>query len=151
MEPTGDFWGGVGEGVANADGWMVVAAITLVVLVIGTLFVVAKYIYPGHKEIKMRELGIRDREAENDRDRIRANAALAEDMRGLRESNDNLATQTAAMTARLNESAARSREMGGDVRYVKEAADGLMQTAETTARKVDDIHRAIVRRKDNDI
>lgn len=147
MEPTGDFWGGVGASVAASPWWAVVGGL----LVLCVAVIAAKYVYPGHKEIKMRELGIREREAENDRDRICANAALAEDMRGLRESNDNLATQTAAMTARLNESAARSQEMGGDVRYVKEAADDLMQTAETTARKVDDIHRAIVRRKDNDI
>lgn len=32
MEPTDDFWAGVGEGVSRADGWMVVVAITLIVL-----------------------------------------------------------------------------------------------------------------------
>lgn len=133
MQPTGDFWDGVGQGVASADGWMVVVAITLIVVVIGALFVVARYIYPGHKEIrmkreenerevKMRELDIREREAENDRDRIKANAALAENMRGLRESNDTLSTTNAAMLARLNESAVHSKEMGTDVSETKEIA-----------------------------
>lgn len=40
MEPTSDFWGGVGTAVGTSPGWMVVGAL----LVIGALFVVAKYI-----------------------------------------------------------------------------------------------------------
>lgn len=137
MEPSGDFWAGVGEGVSRADGWMVVAAITLIALVIGALFVVAKYIYPGHKELKMRELGIREREAENDSERIKANAALAENMRGLRESNDRLAEQSAALFAGIEESKTRSRAMGGTV-------DRIDQTTQHTDVLVEDIHRHII-------
>ena len=77
MEPTGDFWAGVGTGIADSPGWMLVGA----VLVIGVLFVVAKYIYPGHKEIKMRELDIRQMEAENARAQVESNRALAEQTR----------------------------------------------------------------------
>lgn len=138
MEPSGDFWAGVGEGVSRADGWMVVAAITLIVLVIGALFVVAKYIYPGHKELKMRELGIREREAENDAERIKANSALAENMRGLRESNDRLAEQSAALFAGIEESKARSRSMGDDVGHIR-------STTDHTAEQVEDIHRHLFR------
>lgn len=138
MEPTGDFWGGVGEGVARADGWMVVAAITLIVLVIGVLFVVSKYIYPGHKELRLRELGIREREAENDAERIKANSALAENMRGLRESNDRLAEQSAALFAGIEESKARSRSMGDDVGHIR-------STTDHTAEQVEDIHRHLFR------
>ena len=138
MEPSGDFWAGVGEGVSHADGWMVVAAITLIVLVIGALFVVAKYIYPGHKELKMRELGIREREAENDAERIKANSALAENMRGLRESNDRLAEQSAALFAGIEESKARSRSMGDDVGHIR-------STTDHTAEQVEDIHRHLFR------
>ena len=138
MEPSGDFWAGVGEGVSRADGWMVVAAITLIVLVIGALFVVAKYIYPGHKELKMRELGIREREAENDAERIKANSALAENMRGLRESNDRLAEQSAALFAGIEESKARSRSMGDEVGHIR-------STTDHTAEQVEDIHRHLFR------
>ena len=134
MEPTGDFWGGVGSSVATSPGWMVVGAL----LVVGVLFVVAKYIYPGHKELKMRELDIRQREAENDRDRIKANAALAENMRGLRESNDQLAKQSAALTAGIEESKARSRGMGDDVSRIR-------ATTDHTAEQVEDIHRHLFR------
>ena len=134
MEPTGDFWGGVGSSVATSPGWMVVGAL----LVVGVLFVVAKYIYPGHKELKLRELEIREREAKNDSDRIKANAALAENMRGLRESNDQLATQSAALAAGIEESKARSRSMGDEVGHIR-------TTTDHTAEQVEDIHRHLFR------
>ena len=148
MEPTGDFWSGVGQGVARADGWMVVVAITLVALVIGVSIIVAKYVYPGHKELmdtrernarelKERELDIREREAENDRERIRANAALAENMRGLRESNDRLAEQSAAMFAGMEESKERSRGMGDKVDRI----DATTQHSDTL---LQDIHRHFI-------
>lgn len=134
MQPSETFWDGVGEGFASSPGWMVVGT----VLVIGVLFVVAKYIYPGHKELRMRELGIREREAENDSERIKANAALAENMRGLRESNDRLAEQSAALFAGIEESKARSRGMGEDLGHVR-------ATTDHTAEQVDELHRHFLR------
>lgn len=134
MQPSETFWDGVGEGFASSPGWMVVGT----VLVIGVLFVVAKYIYPGHKELKMRELGIREREAENDSERIKANAALAENMRGLRESNDRLAEQSAALFAGIEESKTRSRAMGDDLGHVR-------ATTDHTAEQVDELHRHFLR------
>ena len=134
MQPSETFWDGVGEGFAQSPGWMVVGT----VLVIGVLFVVAKYIYPGHKELRMRELGIREREAENDAERIKANAALAENMRGLRESNDRLAEQSAALFAGIEESKTRSRAMGDDMSHVR-------ATTDHTAEQVDELHRHFLR------
>ena len=134
MQPSETFWDGVGEGFATSPGWMVVGT----VLVIGVLFVVAKYIYPGHKELRMRELGIREREAENDSERIKANAALAENMRGLRESNDRLAEQSAALFAGIEESKTRSRAMGDDMSHVR-------ATTDHTAEQVDELHRHFLR------
>lgn len=140
MQPSEGFWGGVGEAVGSSPGWMVIGAI----LVIGVLFVVAKYIYPGHKELKMRELSIREREAENDADRIKANSALAENMRGLRESNDRLAQQSAALFAGIEESKARSRGMGDDVSHVLETSDHIRGTTDETNSLVKDIHRHFI-------
>ena len=134
MQPSDGFWEGVGASVGTSPGWMVIGAL----LVVGVLFVVAKYIYPGHKELKMRELEIREREAKNDSDRIKANAALAENMRGLRESNDQLAQQSAALAAGIEESKARSREMGDDVGHIR-------STTDHTAEQVEDIHRHLFR------
>ena len=111
MQPSDGFWEGVGTSVGSSPGWMVIGAL----LVVGVLIVVAKYIYPGHKELKMRELDIREREADNDAARIEANRSLAEQTRSCRESVDVLATQQAATLARLNESADRSHQMGGTV------------------------------------
>ena len=134
MQPSDGFWEGVGASVGSSPGWMVIGAL----LVVGVLFVVAKYIYPGHKELKMRELEIREREAKNDSDRIKANAALAENMRGLRESNDQLAQQSAALAAGIEESKARSRGMGEDVGHIR-------STTDHTAEQVEDIHRHLFR------
>ena len=134
MQPSETFWDGVGEGFATSPGWMVVGT----VLVIGVLYVVARYIYPGHKELRMRELGIREREAENDSERIKANAALAENMRGLRESNDRLAEQSAALFAGIEESKTRSRAMGDDLGHVR-------ATTDHTAEQVDELHRHFLR------
>lgn len=133
MQPTDSFWEGVGGAVGTSPGWMVVGT----VLVIGILFIVAKYIVPSRERIKMRELDIREREAQNKADDIKVKAGMTEQMSGLRESNTSLATQTAAMTARLNESAARSHEMGAAVTHID-------QTTSHTASQVDDIHRYLI-------
>ena len=145
MQPSEGFWEGVGASVGSSPGWMVIGAL----LVIGVLFVFAKYVYPGWKElkmkrdesareIKMRELDIRQREADNDSERIKANAALAENMRGLRESNDQLAKQSAALAAGIEESKARSRSMSG-------AVDRIDSTTQHTDTLVEDIHKHIFR------
>lgn len=133
MQPSEGFWEGVGASVGTSPGWMVIGAL----LVVGILFVVAKYIYPGHKELKMRELDIRQREADNDSERIKANAALAENMRGLRESNDQLAQQSAMLVAGIEESKARSRGMGDKVERID-------RTTSHTDTLMEDIHRHII-------
>ena len=133
MQPTDSFWSGVGESVGTSPGWLIVG----VVLVIGVLFIWAKYVSPSHERIKMRELDIRQQEADNDAERIKANAALAENMRGLRESNDSIARQFSAQTAGIEESKARSREMGGKV-------DRIDSTTQHTDTLVEDIHRHII-------
>ncbi|MBM6756684.1 hypothetical protein H6A18_09235 [Collinsella tanakaei] len=140
MQPSEGFWEGVGASVGSSPGWMVIGAL----LVVGVLFVVAKYVYPGHKEIKMRELDIRQREAENDRDRIKANAALAENMRGLRESNDQLAKQSAALSAGIEESKTRSRSMGEEMTHTRESVDHIRDTTDDTCAMVREIHSVVV-------
>ena len=144
MNPSEGFWEGVGAGIGQSPWWALLGAM----LIGGALFVVAKYIYPGYKEMKMkrdesareirmRELDIREREAQNDADRIKANAALAENMRGLRESNDQLAQQSAMLVAGIEESKARSRGMGDKV-------DHIDRTTSHTDTLVEDIHRHII-------
>lgn len=144
MQPGDGFWEGIGAGIGQSPWWALLGAL----LVGGVLFVVAKYIYPGYKEmrirreensreIRMRELDIREREAQNDADRIKANAALAENMRGLRESNDQLAQQSAMLVAGIEESKARSRGMGDKV-------DHIDRTTSHTDTLVEDIHRHII-------
>ena len=133
MQPGDGFWEGVGASVGSSPGWMVIGAL----LVVGVLFVVAKYIYPGHKELKMRELGIREREAENDAERIRANSALAEQMAALRASNEQIAAQNASVIGRFDESASHSREMGAKV-------DHIDDTTQHTEGMVKDIHRLMM-------
>lgn len=140
MQPSDGFWEGVGASVGTSPGWMVIGAL----LVVGVLFVVAKYVYPGHKEIRMRELDIRQKEAENDAERIKANSALAENMRGLRESNDQLAQQSAAVFAGIEESKARSRGMGEDMSHVRSATDHIVGTTDETNELVKDIKRRII-------
>lgn len=139
MEPGTGFWEGVGAGVADSPGWMVVGSL----LVVGVLFIVAKYIVPSVERTKSRELDIRERETQNDSDRIKANAALAENMRGLRESNDTLAQQNAALVAAIEESKARSREMGGKV-------DRIDSTTQHTDTLVEDIHNHLIGREGTD-
>ena len=134
MNPGDGFWEGVGQSVGSSPGWMVIGAL----LVVGVLFIAAKYIVPSRERIRTRELDIREREAQNDADRIKANAALAENMRGLRESNDQLAQQSAMLVAGIEESKARSRGMGDDVSRIR-------ATTDHTAEQVEDIHRRLFR------
>ena len=142
MQPSEGFWEGLGGSIGSSPGWMVVGAL----LVVGVLFVVARYIYPGHKEIKMRELDIRQREADNDAERIKSSSAMVEQLSGLRESNQSLAMQTAAMTARLNESAERSHEMGGKVDDTNRTAHRIDETTRDTNALVAEVHSIIVRK-----
>ena len=143
MEPTGDFWGGVGSSVATSPGWMVVGAL----LVVGVLFVVAKYIYPGHKEIKMRELDIRQMEAENARAQVESNRALAEQTRSAGAKVDALVVQNAELAAGIEESKSRSRGMGEAMSRVRETSDHIRDTTDHTAEKVDEMHSIIVNGK----
>lgn len=134
MQPGESFWDGVGQGISQSPWWAIVGT----VLVIGVLFIAAKYVIPYREKVKMRELDIREREAENDAARIEANRALAEQTRGMKESVDILATQQAEQTARLEESALRNRDMGGTVNRID-------KTTSHTDDLVVDIHRSIKR------
>lgn len=142
MEPTGDLWAGVGTGIANSPGWMVVGT----VLVIGVLYVVAKYIYPGHKEIRMRELDIEQMKAENSRAQIESNKALAEQVRSAGAKTDALVIQNAELAAGMSESKVRSRAMGEDVAHAKENSDHIRETTDDTHDMVREIHAAVVPR-----
>lgn len=135
MQPSDGLWSGAGEAVAASPGWMVVGAL----LVLGVLIIVARYIVPSRERIKMRELDIRQREADIASERVEANRALAEQTRGMRASVDALATQQAEQTAQLTEARSRSHEMGGEVRHIR-------STTDHTAEQVDELHRAIVRK-----
>lgn len=143
MGPSDDFWGGVGTAVGSSPGWMVVGAL----LVVGVLFVIAKYIYPGHKEIKMRELDIRQMEAENARAQVESNRALAEQTRSAGAKVDALVVQNAELAAGIEESKSRSRGMGEDMSRVRETADHIRDTTDHTAEKVDEMHSIIVQGK----
>lgn len=134
MQPTDRFWEGVGTGIGESPWWALLGAL----LIIGVLFVVAKYIYPGHKEIKMRELDIREREADSQQ-------ALAENLHGVMESNNYIAREFAAQNAAIGESKARSREMGGDLHRLRDDATHVRETTDRTAEQVDEIHRHIFR------
>lgn len=123
-------------------GWAVIA-IALVVIA----FVVGKYIIPpitqSRERVHMREIDVREKEAANDAARIEANRALAEQTRGLKESNDQLALHVAEQTARLDESATRSREMGSKV-------DQIDRTTSHTDTLVEDIHNHLIGREGTD-
>ena len=92
----------------------------------------------------MRELDIREREAINDEERIKANNSLAEEMRGLRISNDNNTIKLAEETARLNESAARSREMGSTATEISTTTKRIDTTTKHTEDLVSDLHKHLM-------
>ena len=123
-------------------GWAVIAIAFVVIA-----FVVGKYIIPpitqSRERVHMREIDVREKEAANDAARIEANRALAEQTRGLKESNDQLALHVAEQTARLDESATRSREMGSKV-------DHIDRTTSHTDTLVEDIHNHLIGREGTD-
>lgn len=140
MEPTGDFWGGVGTAVGASPGWMVVGAL----LVVGVLFIVAKYIVPSHERVRMKRLEIEQQQATTDAERVKANALLAEQQRqtnvlvdGMRQSLDASNARTDVLVAELRGSRDRSKEMGGTV-------DRIDTTTQHTDTLVEDIHRHII-------
>lgn len=141
MQPTDGFWGGIGDSIGSSPGWMVVGAL----LVLGVIFLLAKYVVPSKERIKMRELGIREKEADNDSERIKTNAAMAEQMSALRESNVTIASQNAAMLGRFEESAGHSREMGGTVKDTNSTAHHIDETTRDTNTLVTEIHSIVVK------
>ena len=140
MEPTGDFWGGVGTGIANSPGWMVVGAL----LVVSVAYIVAKYIVPSHEKVRMRRLDIEQQQAQTDAERVKANAMLAEQQRqtnvlidGMRQSLDASTAHTDVLVAELRGSRDRSHAMG-------ERVERIDQTTSHTDVLVEDIHRHII-------
>lgn len=137
MEPTPGFWDGFGQAVGSSPGWMVVAAVT----VLGLLFVYAKYINPSRERVKMRRIDIEEKQAENDAERIRVNAQLAESQQ---QNNENTRALTAVMTAlqaRMEESAGRSRGMAGEMSCVRDDSAHIRATTDHTDELVGELHR----------
>lgn len=141
MQSTDALMEGVGKGIANSPGWMVVIA----VFIIGVLIIIAKYVVPSRERIKMRELEIREREAMNEAENIKVRAGMNEQLSGLRASNDNLAQQSAMLAAGIEESKVRSREMGGDLHQVRDDSVHIRETTDRTAEQVDEIHKHLLR------
>lgn len=137
MEPTDGFWNGVGTGIADADGWMLVIAITVITVTIGVVWLWARHIRPSKERVEMRELDIREHEARNDEERIKANAALAEQMSALRSSNEQIAQRFAETHAGIEESKVRSREMGGKI-------DRIDSATEHTDALVSELHKHLL-------
>ena len=140
MEPTNEFWGGVGQAVSASPGWMVVGGI----LAIGLLYITARYIVPAVKEVKMRRLDIEQRQADTDAERVRANQALAEQQRqtnllvdGMRQSLDASSARIDVRVTEIHGSRDGSRKMGGVI-------DRVDMTTQHTDTLVEDIHRHIV-------
>lgn len=149
MQPGDGFWDGLGQGFASSPGWMIVGAL----LVIGVLFIVAKYVVPSRERIKTRELDIREREQTNDAERIKVNAQLAENQRqgnvimdGVRASIDASNARIDILVTEIASSRDGSRKMGGQMDHVATASDHISETVDDTNDKVTDIHA-----KTNDI
>lgn len=139
MQPTDSFWGGVGESLARSPWWGMLG----LVLVLGGLFIAAKYVIPSSERVKMRRLEIEQQRATTDAERVRANAMLAEQQRqtnvlidGMRQSLDASTAHTDVLVAELRGSRDRSHEMGGKV-------DRIDKTTQHTDVLVEDIHRWI--------
>ena len=140
MEPTGDMWAGVGTSIATSPGWMVVGAL----LVVGVLFIVAKYIVPRHEKVRMKRLEIEQQQATTDAERVKANALLAEQQRqtnvlidGMRQSLDASTAHTDVLVAELRGSRDRSHEMG-------ERVERIDQTTRHSDTLIEDIHRHFI-------
>ena len=140
MEPTGDLWAGVGQGIASSPGWMVVGAL----LVVSVAYIVARYVVPSHEKVRMRRLDIEQQRAQTDAERVRANAMLAEQQRqtnvlidGMRQSLDASTAHTDVLVTELRGSRDRSHEMG-------ERVERIDQTTSHTDVLVEDIHRHII-------
>ena len=151
MHPSESFWSGIGTAVGGSPGWMVVSAI----LIIGVLFIVAKYIMPSRERVKMRRLDIDEKQAQNDSERIKANAMLAEQQRqtnvlieGMSKSLDASTAHTDVLVAELHESRSRSHEMGGKVDRIDKTASHIDETTSHTAEQVDEMHRILMRRRE---
>ena len=140
MEPTGDLWAGVGQGIASSPGWMVVGAL----LVVSVAYIVAKYVVPSHEKVRMRRLDIEQQRAQTDAERVRANAMIAEQQRqtnvlidGMRQSLDASTAHTDVLVAELRGSRDHSHEMG-------ERVERIDQTTSHTDVPVEDIHLHII-------
>lgn len=140
MQPSEGFWEGVGAGIADSPGWMLVTAL----LVACVTHIVAKYVVPSHERVRMKRIEIEQRQAETDAERVRANAMLAEQQRqtnvlidGMRQSLDASTAHTDVLVAELRGSRDRSHEMGERVEHID-------QTTSHTDTLVEDIHRHII-------
>ena len=149
MQPSDGFWTGVGDSIGSSPGWMVVGAL----LVLGVIFLVARYIVPSRERIRMREMDIREREAENDSERIKANAMLAEQQRqtnvlieGMGKSLDASTAHTDVLVTELRGARDRSKSMGVKVEDTNATAHRIDETTQDTNAMVAEVHSMIVRK-----
>ena len=140
MQPSEGFWEGVGSSVGTSPGWMLVGAM----LIIGVLYIAARFIVPSHERVRMERLSIDRQKAETDAERVKVNAQLAESQRqtnilidGMRQSLDASTAHTDVLVAELRGARDRSKEMGGTV-------DRIDTTTQHTDTLVEDIHRHII-------
>lgn len=143
MQPGDGFWDGVGASVGTSPGWMIVIAI----FGIGVLFIIAKYIVPSRERVSMRKLDIREKEADNDRERIESNRAIAEQqgqtnlmMDGMRRSLDNSSARLDVVVAEIHSSRDGSQKMGDRVEGISTSAKHTEQVVEDTNAKVTEMH-----------
>lgn len=146
MQPTDDFWGGVGTAVGSSPGWMVVG----VVLVIGVLLIIAKYIVPSLERIKSRELDIEERRAKNDEERLKTDALIIESQRqtnmimdGMRQSLDATAAQVGVVVSEIHTSRDGSKSVAA-------TAERIDETTRHTDSLVEDIHNHLIGREGTD-
>ena len=163
MQPTDDFWAGTGAAIANSPGWMVVVGVCVIAVAFIVAYTYGKYVRPSRERMQARELDVREHEAQNDSERIKANATLAEAQRqtnllvdGMRQSLDASTSHTDVLVSELRGSRDRSREMGERVWRIDSVSARIDDTTaridETTTRmaqQLDEVH-ALARRAGHD-
>ena len=131
-------------------------AALLAFTVVAILVVVVKWGLPQRSKLKEKQLEIEryrievDERAANalddrERERIRNTAAMVEQQRQNNENTKALISVVTAYNSRIEESASRSHEMGGEVSQIKRTSDHMRETTDRTAKQVDGIYRHIFR------
>lgn len=134
MEPTTDFWAGLGGAISRASGEIVIAVIGIVAV----LFVAVRWGLPIYKEIKLARIELDNRKMaleekrqiddnQRDIDRAKVAAEQAAAQENMARAMEGIQASNAILVSQISDSKTHSADMGKAVLRIDRKTDDILE------------------------